>query len=261
MKIIAFIKQVPEADDVRLDEKTGNLKRDGIRSVINPVDKNVLEAALRLRDENGGTVTAVTMGPPQAEDVLRRALFMGCDEVRLLSDRAFAGADTLATGYTLAMAARKIGGFDLLLFGKNAADAETGQTGPIAAEFLGLPQVTLVTDIAVRDGWAYCTRQLPDRTEKLRVRLPALITVCKETNTPRFQTPGNVIEGLKKPRTVWSAADLGCDPAQIGTAGSPSRTKAVFAPPARSTDTEMFSGGTEELAEAFVDMLRREHLI
>ena len=261
MKIIAFIKQVPDSDDVKIDEKTGNLKRDGVKSVINPVDKNVIETALRLKDTYGGTVIAVTMGPPQAGDVLKRALFMGCDDVFLLSDRTFGGADTLATGYTLAMAAKKIGDYDLLIFGKNASDAETAQTGPIVAEFLDLPQATLVTDIQVKDGWAYCERQLADSIQNVRVKLPALITVCRESNTPRFQTPGNVLEGLKKTRNIWTGANLGCDPAQTGVAGSPSRTKRVFAPPAPDADTVMFQGSNDDIAAAFVNMLRNEHLI
>ena len=197
MNIIVFIKQIPDTDKVRLDEH-GNLLREGVESIINPVDKNAIEAGLRLRDEHGGKVTAVTMGPPQAAEVLNRALFMGCDDVVLLSDRAFGGADTLATGYTLAMAAKKLGGADLLIFGNRAADAETAQTGPVTAGFLGLPLVTSISELSVEDGWAVCTREFALGVEKCRVRLPAVITVKPELNTPRFQTPANVIAGLKK---------------------------------------------------------------
>ena len=120
MNIIVFIKQIPDSDEVKLDEN-GNLIRSGAGTMINPVDKNALEAGLSLRDRFGGKVTAVTMGPPQAEDVLNRALFMGCDEAVLLSDRAFGGADTLATGYVLSMAAKKLGSFDLAIFGNKAS--------------------------------------------------------------------------------------------------------------------------------------------
>ena len=260
MNIIVFIKQIPDTDKVRLDEH-GNLLREGVESIINPVDKNAIEAGLRLRDEHGGKVTAVTMGPPQAAEVLNRALFMGCDDVVLLSDRAFGGADTLATGYTLAMAAKKLGGADLLIFGNRAADAETAQTGPIIAAFLGIPQVTLCGEVEIEDGWAVCERLLPDRTEKVRVKLPALITVCAEANEPRYPTPIGIMKALKKPRHVWNAADLGCEPDMIGIPGSPSVNKRVFAPPKRNTDTKFFEGSVEEMAKAIVDTLEAERLI
>lgn len=260
MNIIVFIKQIPDTDKVRLDEH-GNLLREGVESIINPVDKNAIEAGLRLRDEHGGKVTAVTMGPPQAAEVLNRALFMGCDDVVLLSDRAFGGADTLATGYTLAMAAKKLGGADLLIFGNRAADAETAQTGPVNAGFLGLPLVTSVSELSVEDGWAVCTREFALGVEKCRVRLPAVITVKPELNTPRFQTPANVIAGLKKPLKVWDSAALGSDSSKTGVCGSPSRTKRVVAPPARSMDTEVIGGSNEEMAGALAALLAGEHLI
>ena len=122
MKILVFVKQVPDTDDVKLDPKTGNLKREGVQSMINPLDANAIEAAVQLKEKYGGTVAAISMGPPQAEDMLKKALALGCDEAYLLSDRAFGGADTLATAYTLAKAAEKIGDYDLLLFGRHAVD-------------------------------------------------------------------------------------------------------------------------------------------
>ena len=146
---------------------------------MNPLDANAVETALQLKEKYGGTVTAISMGPPQADDVLKKALAMGCDESALLSDRALGGADTLATGYPLAKAAEKIGGYDLLICGRHATDAETAQTGPIIAAFLGIPQVTLCGKVEIEDGWAVCERLLPDRTEKVKVKLPALITVLR----------------------------------------------------------------------------------
>ena len=128
MKILVFVKQVPDTDDVKLDER-GNLKRDGVASMINPLDANAVEAAIQLKEKYGATVVAISMGPPQAEDVLKKALALGCDEAYLLSDRAFGGADTLATAYTLAKGAEKIGDYDLLLFGRHAVDGDTAQTG------------------------------------------------------------------------------------------------------------------------------------
>lgn len=261
MKILVFVKQVPDADNVKLDPKTGNIMRDGVQSILNPLDANGIETALQLKAQCGGTITAISMGPPQADDVLKKALAMGCDESILLSDRLLGGADTLATGYPLAKAAEKIGDYDLLICGRHATDAETAQTGPIIATFLGIPQVTLVDQVRIEDGWAVCRRMLPDRYETVRVKLPALITVCSEINTPRYPTPLNIMKALRKPRIVWNSADLGCDVSMIGQAGSPSSNKRIFEPPKRNTETNYFSGTTEEVAKAIVDAFAAEKLI
>lgn len=261
MKILVFVKQVPDTDDVKLDPRTGNLMRDGVESVINPLDANGVEAALELKEKYGGTITAISMGPPQADDVLKKALAMGCDESVLLSDRALGGADTLATGYPLAKAAEKIGGYDLLICGRHAVDAETAQTGPIIAAFLGIPQVTLVDDLSIDGEYAVCRRVLPDRFETVRVRMPALITVCSEMNTPRYPTPINIMKALRKPRYVWNSRDINCDPGMIGAAGSPSSNKEIFEPPKRNTDTKYFTGSIEDMARTIADTLEAEKLI
>ena len=189
MKILVFVKQVPDTDDVKLDPKTGNLRREGVQSMINPLDANSIEAAMQLKEKYGATVVAISMGPPQAEDVLKKALALGCDEAYLLSDRAFGGADTLATAYTLGKAAEKIGDYDLLLFGRHAVDGDTAQTGPATAAYLGIPQITLAGSIDVQDGWVVCDRALEDSVQRVRAKLPALVTVCAEINTPRYPTP------------------------------------------------------------------------
>lgn len=261
MKILVFVKQIPDTDNVKLDPATGNLRREGVASTINPLDLNAVEAAVRLKETYGGSITAVTMGPPQAAEVLKKALALGCDEAYLLSDRAFGGADTLATSYTLAAAARKIGDYDLLLFGKNAADGDTAQTGPATAAFLDLPQVTLAQSLDVENGWAVCDRLLEDTVERVRVRLPAVVTVCREINTPRYPTLMNIMKASKKPLTVWGAADLGTDASRTGTAGSPSSTKKVFEPSKQSRNTVFFTGSSEEMARQFADMLEQQHLI
>lgn len=197
MKILVFVKQVPDTDDVKLDER-GNLKRDGVASMINPLDANAVEAAIQLKEKYGATVVAISMGPPQAEDVLKKALALGCDEAYLLSDRAFGGADTLATAYTLAKGAEKIGDYDLLLFGRHAVDGDTAQTGPATAAFLGIPQVTLASSIDVKDGWVYCDRVLEDSAEKVRAKLPALVTVTAEINTPPLSHADQHYESAQK---------------------------------------------------------------
>ncbi len=261
MKILVFIKQVPNTDDVKLDPKTGNLQREGVQSMLNPLDANAIEAALRLREQHGGTVAAISMGPPQAEEVLKKALALGCDEAYLLSDRAFGGADTLATSYTLAMAAKKIDDYDLLLFGKNASDGDTAQTGPATAAWLGIPQITLASVLSVSDGWVYADRVLDNEVQHVRAKLPAAVTVCSELNTPRYPTPVNIMKALKKPRTVWNAVSLGVDVSYTGISGSPSSTKTIFESPKRDTATVFFDGTPDEIAVQFVDMLMKEHVL
>lgn len=261
MKILVFIKQVPDTVDVKIDPVTGNICRDGVKSVINPYDLNAIEAALQLKESHGGSVHVISMGPPQAESILLHALSMGCDEAYLLSDRAFGGADTLATGYVLAKAAEKIGDYDLLIFGKCATDAETAQTGPIVAEFLGLPQVTLADSLTVEDGWAYCRRDLGTEYEDVKVKLPALAAVTANINTPRYPTAKGIMTRGKKPRHVWDLNELGADENKCGVKGSPSINKKIFEPPKHSTDTVYFSGGIEEMASALADVLAEAHLI
>ena len=261
MKILVFIKQVPDTDDVKLDPKTGNILREGVSSKINPLDANAIEAAIQVKEKYGATVCAVSMGPPQAEDVLKKALALGCDEAYLLSDRAFGGADTLATSYTLAMAAKKIGDYDLLLFGRHAVDGDTAQTGPATAAQLGIPQITLAASIDLQDGWVVCDRVLEDSTQKVQARLPTLVTVTGEINKPRYPTPINIMKALKKPRFVWNAQDLSADTDLTGIPGSPSSTKEVLEPPKRNANTKYFSGSAEEIASQLADILHDEHLI
>lgn len=260
MKILVFVKQVPDTDDVKLDER-GNLKRDGVASMINPLDANAVEAAIQLKEKYGATVVAISMGPPQAEDVLKKALALGCDEAYLLSDRAFGGADTLATAYTLAKGAEKVGDYDLLLFGATPLTATPLRQVRRPQPFSASRRLPLASSIDVKDGWVYCDRVLEDSTEKVRAKLPALVTVTAEINTPRYPTPINIMKALKKPRAVWNAQDLGADTAQTGIPGSPSSTKVVFEPPKRNTDTTYFTGSAEEIAAEFVDMLETEHLV
>lgn len=159
MKIVVFVKQVPDTTDVKLDPKTGNLQRDGVQSIMNEMDAHALEAALQIKSKTGGTVAVVSMGPPQAEDVLKKAMAMGADEGYLLSDRAFGGADTLATAYVLSKACEKIGDCDLFIAGKSASDGETAQTGPIIAAYLGVPQISLADSLEVVDGLGGCYAQ------------------------------------------------------------------------------------------------------
>lgn len=261
MKILVFIKQIPGAGQVKLDPKTGNIIRSGAEAVINPLDLNAIEAALSFKRSLGAAVTAISMGPPQAESILRKALALGCDEAVLLSDRAFAGADTLATAYTLAKAAEKAGDYDLLIFGQNSADGDTAQVAPATAAFLDLPQITGVLSAEVRDGWVYCRRSVKDRTESLRAKLPAVISVSPEINRPGYALPRNILRAAELPIKVWNRLDIKADSGKTGSAGSPSATKTLFTPPKPQSKLKLLKGSAKELAVGIADILENENII
>jgi electron transfer flavoprotein beta subunit len=248
MKIIVCIKQVPETQEVRLDPVTHTLKREGIKAIINPFDLYALEEALRIKDAQGATVTLLSMGPPQAEGALREALGYGADEAVLLSDRAFAGADTWATSLTLARAVEKLGGADIIFCGKQAIDGDTAQVGPEMAQHLNLPYVAWARKI---------TFTAPDRVEVERlldhgydaveVGLPCLITVVKEINEPRGPSFKAKVRAKSQAIPVWGLSDLGLAEAEVGLAGSYTQVVKVFPPPPRGT-SEVWTGAAAELA-------------
>ena len=247
MRIVVCIKQVPETTEVRVDPKTNALIREGIKSIVNPFDENAVEAALQLREAHGGKVTVITMGPPQAEEALRQALAMGADEAILLTDSAFRGSDTLATSYTLAAAIRKLGDVDLVICGKQAIDGDTGQVGPGLAERLGTPQVTFAIDLQVNDGKLRARRVLDDFFEVTEVKLPAVVTVVKQINEPRFPSMRNVLKAKRAEIIEWTAADLEADATQTGFDGSPTQVVQVW-PPEKRTGGQMLEGEAEEVA-------------
>ena len=206
MKIIVCVKQVPDAKDVRLDPKTNTLAREGVESIMNPFDRHALEAAVALKEQYGGTVTAITMGPPQAEETLKDAVACGADEGVLVSDRAFAGADTWATTYTLGKAVESLGGFDLIICGKQAIDGDTAQVGPGIADQLGIPFVAWVKKIEhIADGSIRVQRLMDDGYDVLDMPLPALITVVKEINEPRLPSLRGKMASKRAQVPGWSA--------------------------------------------------------
>ncbi|MCD3204551.1 electron transfer flavoprotein subunit beta/FixA family protein, partial [Clostridium botulinum] len=212
-------KQVPDTNQVKIDPVTGTLIREGVPSIINPEDKNALEEALRLKDENGATVTVISMGPPQAEAALREAMAMGADDAILISDRAFAGADTLATSYALAGALKKLD-YDFILAGRQAIDGDTAQVGPEIAEHLGIPQITYVEKVDVEGDKLTVRRALENGYEVLEVQTPCLLTAIKELNEPRYMDMRNVFGVFEKEVKVWSADDIDVDKALLGLKGS-----------------------------------------
>jgi len=255
VNIVVCIKQVPESTEVRVDPKTNALIREGVKSIVNPVDENAVEAALQLRDQHGGTVTVITMGPPQAEEALRHTLAMGADEAILLSDPASRGSDTLATSYVLAQMVRKIGDVDLILCGKQAIDGDTGQVGPGLAERLGIPQVTFAIGLEVTDGRLQARRVLDDFFEVLEVKLPAVVTVVKQINDPRHPSMKNVLKAKRAEIAKWTLADLAADPKQSGFEGSPTQVLKVW-PPEKRSGGRRLEGSAEEVVDELAETIK-----
>ncbi len=258
MNILVCIKQVPETTDVRINPETNTLIREGVKSIINPFDLYAIEEGVRLKEKNTGTVTVITMGPPQAEGALREAISMGADAGILVCDRAFAGSDTWATSYTLAGAIRKIGSFDLIICGKQASDGDTAQVGPGIATHLDIPQVTYVKKIEeVKNGKMRVERMMEEGFEIIELPLPGLITVVKEINEPRIPSLKGMMRAKSAPITTWTQKDLNLDPNSIGLCGSPTQVVKIFSPPQRSGG-EILKGEPAEVASRLVQLLKDE---
>ena len=255
MNTVVCIKQVPETTEVRVDPQTNALIREGVKSIVNPVDENAIEAALQLREAHAGRVTVITMGPPQAEEALRDVLAMGADEAILLTDPASRGSDTLATSYTLAQMVRKLGDVDLVLCGKQAIDGDTGQVGPGLAERLGVPQVTFAIELEVADGKLRARRVLDDFFEVIEVKLPAVVTVVKHINEPRRPSMRNVLKAKRAEITKWSLSDLQADPKQTGFEGSPTQVLQVW-PPEKRSGGKVLQGTVEEIVAEIASVIK-----
>lgn len=263
MKIIVCIKQVPGTTQVDIDEKTGVLKRDGVESKVNPYDLYALETALRLKDRcPGATTVALTMGPPQAEQSLREALMMGIDEVVLVSDRRFAGADVLATAHTLSQAILVIGDMGLILCGQQTTDGDTAQVGPEMAEFLNIPHATHVTAIRDFDNQSLTAQvDLPTTEETIRMPLPCLISVNKGIHTPRlpsFRLKKATHNRKVKVLTLEALPDS--DPAHYGLNGSPTQVVRIF-PPEHHVAHETWEGSGADLADRLCQHLRTQKFL
>ena len=262
MNIIVAIKQVPNIHDVKMHRKTGTLIREGVPSIINPEDKNAIEEALKIKEAlNDVLVTALSMGPPQASSALREALVMGADRAILLTDKAFAGADTLATAYILSVAIKKIGKYDLILCGRQAIDGDTAQVGPQLAEFLKLPQVAYAEEIKAREDVLTVKSNFGRVIRKVEVRLPALITVSGGTNKPRFKTMNGILRAFRDKEIItWTKADLSLNPMRIGTKGSPTRVRKMFTA-VHSREGLVTEKGSGELADDILKILREKNFL
>ena len=262
MEIVVCVKQVPETSNIDWDPKTGAIIREGVAGVLNPNDKNVLEAALQLKEKHGSVITAVSMGPTQAEEALREALSMGIDKAILLSGKQFAGADTLATSYTLSLALRKIAGFDLILCGKESADGVTGHVGPQLAEFLNLPQLTYATEIAIHDHTVRIKQKLEDCYRVLESPLPALITMEQGCNQPRIPSMDQIMEAYQEKEVVfWGTKDLDGNSEYFGLKGSPTQSRKVYIHKIERGEVQHLEGQADEVARKLIQILKQKDLI
>ena len=263
MHVIVCVKQVPDTTNVRINPETNTLMREGVESIMNPYDEYALEEALRLKDKHGARVSVITMGPPQADVVLREALARGADDGVLLTDRAFAGADTLATSYAIAQAIKKINAKpDLVFFGKQAIDGDTAQVGPGVSEFLNCSLVTYVQSLEVEGDTFTVETHTDDGTDVIEGKLPAVMTVVKEASTPRFSSLSGWMGAKKAAPPKWGAADVGAVAEMCGLNGSPTKVVRIFAPPVKTGGVRM--DGREKPAaavEAIVKALKDKGVV
>jgi electron transfer flavoprotein beta subunit len=258
MNIIVCIKQVPETTEVKIDPKTNTLVREGIPSIINPFDMYALEEAIRIKERLGGITTVITMGPGQAESALREAIALGIDRAILLSDKAFAGADTLATSYTLAQAIKKLNNFNLIICGKQASDGDTAQVGPGISVHLNIPQISYVKKIEeINQNFIRAQRMTEDGFEVIKSPLPCLLTVVKEINEPRLPSLKGMLRAKRVKIEKWSSKDLSVGAEEIGLEGSATQVIKIFTPPPRKGG-EILRGDSRETVDKLVESLRKE---
>ncbi|TDP93546.1 electron transfer flavoprotein beta subunit [Halanaerobium saccharolyticum] len=277
MNIVIPIKQVPETSNVKMDEETGTMKRDGVESIINPLDLYAIETGIQLKEEYGGKITVITMGPPSADKALKEAIAMGCDDGILLSGREFAGSDTWATSYALSEAIKEIGDYDLILAGERATDGDTGQVGPGIASWLDLTLSTYTSKVVdvnlVDEEVDYTTteqdsiiveRMVEDGYEKLQLPLPALLTVVKEISFPRLPT----LRGKQRSRKIkipqWNLGNLDLDEDYLGLQGSPTRVVNIDHPKVTRGGTVIDvreDGNVEAAVAKLIDYLKSKELV
>jgi electron transfer flavoprotein beta subunit len=259
MKIVVCIKQVPDTTEVKLDPKTGTLIREGVPSIMNPDDKGGLELALQLKDEFGAEVTVITMGPPQADAILREAYAMGVDRAILLTDRKFAGADTLATSSALSGALRCLD-YDLIITGRQAIDGDTAQVGPQLAEHLDIPQVTYLEELKVKGNTLTVKKQLEDGYQIVEVDMPCLLSVLSTANKPRYMSVKGIVECFDKKVEIWTVDDIKIDEERLGLKGSPTRVKQSFAKGLKAKG-EVYDVDTEQAVGIIISKLKEKFII
>ncbi len=261
LKIIVPIKEVPDIENVNFDKEKGRIDRSSAEAEPNPFDLNALEEAVRIKEELGGTITVLSMGPSQAEETLREALSRGADEAILLNDKDFAGSDTWATSYTLAMAIKKIGDYDLILCGEKSVDGDTGQVGPEIAEILDIPHVAFVNEVTDRDENSISVRsETWSRSYVRKVDFPGLITVTKDVNEPRLPSLSDKLSAKKAEIERWGVSDLKeyAEEGNYGGMGSPTAVVNIEVPEEKGRKSQVFDGETKEVVERLLTSLEKD---
>ncbi len=263
MKIIVCIKQTPDTSEMKFDAESKTIIRDGVENIVNPFDLYAVEEALRIKQERPDTlITAITMGPPSAENVLREVMSMGVDDAILITDKAFAASDTLATSYTLATAIKKMGDFDLLMFGKQAIDGDTAQVGPGVAEFLNIPQITFIRKIVeITDTNITAQRAIEDGYEVIETTLPCALTCIKELNEPRLPSLRGKMKARKAEIPSWNAEFIGADTESIGFKGSPTFVKKAFTPSIDKQNMVFSDEDPEKNIDMLIEALKSKKII
>jgi electron transfer flavoprotein beta subunit len=263
-KIIVCVKQVPDTNEIKIDPIKKTLIREGVSSILNNDDANALEEALKIKDENPDThITVLTMGPPQAKDMLMECLAMGADEAVLLSDRALGGSDTWATSNALSAGVNKIGEFDIIFAGRQAIDGDTAQVGPQMAEKLGVPQVTYVKEFKIDKEMKHITvkRSLEDGYEIIKLQTPCVLTAIKELNHPRYMSVRGIFDAVKKEIKVWSAKDIEVALDKVGLDASPTNVFRSFTPLSKGRGKIIQAGTEKEAAQKLLIELKGKHII
>jgi electron transfer flavoprotein beta subunit len=258
MNIAVCIKQVPASGDVSVDPVTHALVRDSAESMINPADLNALEEAISIRESHGGSVVVFTMGPPSAEKSLRTAIAIGADEAVLITDRLFAGADTIATARVLSRSVERFGAFDLAMTGARSSDGATGQVGPMMAEYLGVPHCTEVQKLeALSEGHLQILKKSKNALVRVRISLPALLTMCYGCNEPRLPTLRTQIGARRKTVARYTNSELGLPPESVGLSGSPTEVVDSFEPEGRKKAV-FIEGSPGDIADRILELISEE---
>lgn len=255
MNVIVCVKQVPATNEVKMNKETNTIIREGVEAIINPFDTYAIEEGVRIKEKTNGKATVISMGIPSVAELLKEAIAVGIDEAVLLSDRAFAGADSLATSYALSKGIQKIGNYDLVICGKQAMDGDTAQVGPGLAEKLGIPHTTYVRKIVeIKEGHIICQRMTEDGYEVIEMPLPAVITVVKEINEPRLPSLKGMMKSKRAVVNVWTATDVGADKDLCGLKGSPTQVVKTFVP-SHDIESELIEGDPSEQAKKLTEKL------
>ena len=259
LSIAVCVKPVPDSDHydkITIDPKTKRVNRDGIATIINTMDKNAIEAALKLKEAHGGKVTVFSMAPDTAVENLRRVLAMGVDEAFLCSDRALGGADTWATSYTLYKAIEKSGEYDIIILGNETEDGGTAQVPSQLGEWMAIPHLTNILSIDYADGKVVVNKKTDNGSIKYKVQLPAVFSVVRETNEPRIPNVMGILKAKNKPLTIYRADDLDLNPDYIGLKGSPTQPGDIFSPD-MSRKSEMLDGDANEIAKKILAEIKK----